>query len=368
MKDKKDKKQNDNPYACRRGTVGGQAVLEGVMMKSRDRYSVAVRLENGDIDVTNEKFVPIRTKYKVLGWPFIRGVVNFVEMMKLSYKTLEISAKAMGIDEEAEESKFEKWLREKFGKGLMDVLMVLSTVIGLVLGLGLFFFLPIVVTKGIDTLSGGNLGWFKNLIEGFIKIGIFVAYLALVSLMKDIRRTFEYHGAEHKSIFCYEAGEELTPENVKKFKRFHPRCGTSFMFVMLLIGILFYSLPIFTWTSSVIRLLTKLIFLPVIVALGYEFIMYAGKHDNLFVKILSQPGLWMQRITTREPDETQIEVAIAALKSALPNEFPDFKVEKKTAQPAEGETAGGDNPAITADPAPSDAVNTVNKPANEAAG
>lgn len=330
----KNKEKNDSGLSCRKGTVGGQAVLEGVMMKSRERYSVAVRLENGDIDITNEKYVALKSKYKILGAPLIRGVVNFVEMMRLSYKTLEISARAMGIDEETEDSKFEKWLRVKFGKGIMDVIMVVSTVLGLALGIGLFFFLPILATKGIDALAGGSLGWIRNLVEGAIKIALFVGYIALVSLMKDIRRTFEYHGAEHKSIYCYESGEELTPENVKKYKRFHPRCGTSFLIVMLLISILLYSLPIFTWDNALLRMLTKLIFLPVLVSLGYEFIMYAGRHDNILVKILSQPGMWMQRITTREPDESQLEVAIAALKSALPEQFPGFKVEKQAASEA----------------------------------
>ncbi len=331
MKNKKEEKN------CRLGTVGGQAVLEGVMMKNGDRYSVAVRLENGSIDVANEKFVALKSKYKILGLPLIRGVVNFIEMMKLSFKTLEISAHAMGIDDEVEDSKVEKWLRDKFGRGIMDVIMVISTILGLAIGIGLFFFLPIIATKGIDALSGGSLGLMRNLVEGFIKIALFVGYIALVSLMPDIRRTFEYHGAEHKSIFCYEAGEELTALNVRKFTRFHPRCGTSFLIVMLLISILFYSLPIFTWDNALLRMLTKLLFMPVIIALGYEFIRYAGKHENLFTKIMSQPGLWMQRITTREPDDKQLEVAITALKSALPEEFPDFKVESET-QPEKIET------------------------------
>ncbi|HHW24182.1 MAG TPA: DUF1385 domain-containing protein [Bacillota bacterium] len=323
------KNKPQDPKSRRIGTVGGQAVLEGVMMKSKDRYSVAVRLEDGDIDITSERLVPLKNKYKILGWPLIRGVVNFGEMLALSYKTLEISARATGVEDEASETKFEKWLREKFGRGIVDVIMVISTILGVGLGLGLFFFLPSLVTKGIDILSGGSLGLARNLIEGVIKIGIFVGYIALVSLIPDIRRTFEYHGAEHKSIFCYESGEELTIENVKKYSRFHPRCGTSFLIVMLLISVLLYSLPIFTWDNMLLRMLTKLIFLPLLVALGYEFIRYAGRHDNALVRALSAPGLWMQRLTTREPDERQIEVAIAALKSALPEEFPGFSPEKK---------------------------------------
>lgn len=323
MKDK-----TKNAESCRIGSVGGQAVLEGVMMKSRDRYSVAVRKEDGEIDITTNRLVPLKNKYKILGWPLIRGVVNFGEMMSLSYKTLEISARAMGIDDESSETKFEKWLREKFGKGILDVIMVISTVLGVALGVGLFFFLPILVTKGIDALAGGSLGFVRNLIEAIIKMGIFVGYIVLVSLMPDIRRTFEYHGAEHKSIFCYENGEELTPENVRKYTRFHPRCGTSFLIVMLLISVLLYSLPIFTWDNMLLRMLTKIIFLPVLVSVGYEFIRYAGRHNNLLVRILSKPGLWMQRLTTREPDDAQLEVAIAALKAALPEEFPDFTIRK----------------------------------------
>ena len=312
----------------RLGVVGGQAVLEGVMMRHKNRYSVSVRRENGEIVTENREFISIRKKVKILNIPIIRGAVNFIEMMILSYKTLSISAEAYGIDEEEEESKFEKWLRTKFGKSIMDIVMVISTVLGLVLGVGIFFFLPIFMTKGVDHLTGGNLGWFKNLVEGVIKVLIFVAYLWGVSVMSEIKRTFEYHGAEHKSIFCYEAGEELTPENAKKFKRFHPRCGTSFMFVMIAISILIYSLPFVTWDSVIIRFATKLAMLPIVVGVGYEFLMYAGKHDNRLVRALSAPGLWMQRITTREPDLEQLAVAIEALKSSMPEEFPEHSVDK----------------------------------------
>lgn len=307
----------------RLNTVGGQAVLEGVMMKSKERYSVAVRKEDGSVAVRNDTFTSVRKKIKILNIPVIRGAVNFVETMILSFKTLMMSAEAMGL-EELEDSKFEKWLNKHFGKSIMNIIMGLSMVLGLALGLGLFFFLPIFITKTIDNAAGQNLGWFKNAIEGFMKIFIFIAYLWLVSLMKDIRRTFEYHGAEHKSIFCYESGEELTTENVKKFKRFHPRCGTSLMFVMLFISILIFSLPFVTWDNMFLRMATKIVMLPIVVGVGYEFIMYAGKHsDNIILKILSAPGLWIQRITTREPDLEQIEIAITALKNSMPSVFPE---------------------------------------------
>ncbi len=311
-----------NKTACPRlGSVGGEALIEGIMMKSRDRYSIAVRREDGSISITNKIFTSVRKKHKILDIPIIRGVVNMVETMILSFKCLAVSADAIGLEEE--ETKFEKWLKKRFGKSIVDFIMVIASVLGFALGFGLFFFLPVTVTKWIDSLAGGQLGWFKNLIEGVIKIVIFVSYLALVSLMKDIRRTFEYHGAEHKSIFCYESGEELTVENVKKYKRFHPRCGTSFMFVILIISILIFSLPFVTWDNMLLRVLTKVCLLPVVIGLGYEFIMIAGKHPNAITRLLSAPGLLMQRITTREPDDQQIEIAITALKNALPEEFPE---------------------------------------------
>ena len=204
--------------------------------------------------------------------------------------------------------------------------MIISAVLGIALGVGLFFFVPMLVTKGLDHLLGGTLGWFKNVIEGIIRIGIFVCYVWLVSFMKDIRRTFQYHGAEHKTIFCYEQGLELTVENVKKQSRFHPRCGTSFIFVILILSVIVASF--ITWDSLLVRLCIKLPMLPLVVGVGFEFIMYAGKHDNLFTKILSAPGLWMQRMTTKEPDDAQIEIAIAAVKYTLKDEYPDFRVEE----------------------------------------
>lgn len=310
----------ENKKNCRLGTVGGQAVIEGVMMKSRERYSVAVRMPDDSIKITNKPFVSARKKIKILNIPLIRGIANFVEMMLLSYKTLSISTEAFGLEED-EESKFEKWLKEKFGKSVFDFVMVISMILGVALGFGLFFYLPIFITKTIDSATGNNISWGKSIIEGIIKIAIFVIYIWIVSFMKDIRRTFEYHGAEHKSIFCYESGEALTVENVKKHTRFHPRCGTSFIFVILIISIISSSL--ITWENSILRMIIKVLLLPVVVGLGYEFIMYAGKHDNPFIKIVSWPGLLMQRLTTQEPDEKQIEVAITALKNALPEEFPE---------------------------------------------
>lgn len=303
----------------RLGKVGGQAVLEGVMMRSGENVSVSVRAEDGTVQTKDSEFVSIRKKHKILDIPIVRGVVSFVESMKMSFGTMNDSVNLLGIEEE--ETKFEKWLKKKFGASILDVLMPIAMILGVALALGLFVFLPALIGRGVSYLFGGDIGVWQSVIEGVMKVVIFVIYMLLVSMMKDIRRTFEYHGAEHKSIFCYESGEELTVENVKKHSRFHPRCGTSFMFVMILIGIILgFFIPFETvW----LRTLCKILLLPITMGIGYEFLMYAGKHDNLLIRALSAPGLWMQRITTKEPDEKQIEVAIASLKHALPDEFPD---------------------------------------------
>ncbi len=331
-------KKGKEPKNPRLGVVGGQAVLEGVMMKHGERYSVAVRKSDGTVEVVNDRHVSLRKKHKIFNLPLIRGVVNMIEMMVLSVKTLNTSAEMYGLEDEnapaEDESKFEKWMKKKFGdkaeKVLLNAVMVIGVVLGIALAVGLFIFLPSLLSGLINNhLANGKLGIWRNVIEGVLKVIIFIAYLALCSLMKDMRRTFEYHGAEHKSIFCYEAGEELTPENVKKYRRFHPRCGTSFMFVIIIIGILISMLPIVPVDNSLLRTGVKLLLLPLVVGLGFEFIMFAGKHDNPVTRLLSAPGLLMQRITTREPSLEQIEVAIHALKSSMPNEFPDYVCPEK---------------------------------------
>lgn len=317
---------------CRLGKVGGQAVLEGVMMKSGDSVALAVRKEDGTIALKKSTFVSARKKNKFWNIPLIRGCVNMVEMMRLSFTTLNDSAQMLGIDDTQPESKFEKWLDKKFGDKLMNVVMTIGMVLGIILSVGLFMILPNVATMGLNKLvtsGGGTLPSFvQNLISGVIRIIIFMVYLLLVSLMKDIRRTFEYHGAEHKSVACYEAGLELTPENAATCTRFHPRCGTSFIFVILIISILVTSFINWnTWPQWAI-IGTKLLMLPVIVGIGFEFLMFAGKHPNPVTRILSAPGLWMQRITTKEPDASQLEVAITALKNAMPEEFPEVLAEE----------------------------------------
>lgn len=327
----------ENKIASRLGKVGGQAVLDGVMMKSGNNVAVSVRREDGTISSDVSTFTSVRKKHKIFNIPIVRGIVNFIEMLSLSMSTLNTSADLSGIAEMEEESKFEKWLREKFGKSMLDFVMAIATFLGIALAIVIFFLAPNFIAAKINGIIPIDQVW-QGVIASVIKIIIFVLYIYLVSFMKDIKRTFEYHGAEHKSIFCYEAGEELTVENVKKYKRFHPRCGTSFMFVMLALGmilsvavraIITYGIG-FTIESTALHTLfytgiNLVILLPLIVGIGYEFLMYAGKHDSVIVKVLSAPGLWMQRLTTREPNDKQIEVAIRSLKLAMPDEFPEEK-------------------------------------------
>ena len=319
--------EKKNDLSCRLGRVGGQAVLEGVMMKAGDRTVTSCRKPDGTIYVHDDTFTSIRTKNKFLNLPIIRGVVNFIEMMKLSVGTMTAAADALGFEEE-EETKFEKWLKKHFGARLVDFIMLIGMVLGLGLSLLLFLFLPNFLASILDTYAfGGALGVWTAVIEGLLKVAIFLAYLWAVSLMPDIKRTFMYHGAEHKSIACFEAGGELTPERAKEFTRFHPRCGTSFMFLTILIGIfagffiktMIPGLPLLAYTCI------RLGILPILMGLGYEVIRLAGKHDNIATRIMSAPGLWAQRLTTKEPTEDMLEIAITSLKCALRDEFPEFR-------------------------------------------
>ena len=328
---KKKNEQSSCPFADRLGKVGGQAVLEGVMMKAGKRMVTTCRKEDGSLVVTDDNFVSLREKHKILDLPLVRGVVSFAESMIMSFKTLGASADALGLEEE-EPSKFEKWLSEKVGANLTDVVMVVSLILGLGLSGVLFVFLPIWITAGINFLLDlvFNITMpdaVSAILEGFMKMGIFVGYLTAVSFMPDIKRTFMYHGAEHKSIACFEAGEELTPENAKKHTRFHPRCGTSFMFFMIFLGI-FAGLIIKTVIPGldfIAYTFIRILILPILMGLGYEFIRFAGKHPSWLTRALSAPGLWMQRITTKEPDEGMLEVAITSLKCALRDDYPEFQ-------------------------------------------
>lgn len=312
-------KDKECKKGCFKTQIGGQALIEGVMMRGPEVAAMAVRLPNGEMDVEQWELKPAKWYNKT---PLIRGPVNFVTSMVDGYKCLSKSAdKSMqGIEEEP--SKFEKWLTDKLGGKLMAIIMVVASVLGVALALGLFMWLPALITKGLSAILPDIMAMdiVKNLIEGILKILIFIGYIALTSLLKDIRRTYEYHGAEHKTIACYEAGEELTVENVKKHRRFHPRCGTSFMFLVLFISVLVNTVFRVPWGSLWVRVPIKLAVLPVVVAIAYEIIKLAGRYDNILTKIVSAPGLLIQRLTTREPDASQIECAIAAFMPCIPKE------------------------------------------------
>ena len=332
------KKKKENLSCSRLGKVGGQAVLEGVMMRSGDRWCLAVRESGGGIAKRNGEYVSLRKKNKFCNIPIIRGVINFVEMLRLSMSMLTASAEMIGVETDEPESKFEKWVNDKFGDKIMGIVTAIGSVLGVVLSVGLFIFLPTFVTKLIlgENQAAGTFQPLRSLIEGILKIAIFVLYIFLVGLMPDIKRTFKYHGAEHKSVACYEKGLDLTPENAKPCTRFHPRCGTSFIFVMLILSIVIGIFIPFN-DMPLLRTAAKILVLPITVGLGFEFIMYAGRHNNVLVKILSAPGLWMQRLTTKEPDESMLEVAIAALKGAIPDEFPPEENAEETGEIAEAE-------------------------------
>ena len=372
---KRNKDKNCSDAGCRLGKVGGQAVLEGVMMKAGTRTVTTCRKEDGSIVVNDDNFVSVRKKHKFLNIPILRGVINFVEMMSLSYKTLEASADALGIEEE--DGKVERWLKKHFGIGLVEVLMVFAMILGLALSVALFMFLPNLVADLINRLvlhlGGNDLGPWLSVIAGVTKIMIFLGYLWAVTLMPDIKRTFMYHGAEHKTIACFEAGDELTPENAMKHKRFHPRCGTSFMFIMILLGVIigFVIRYLFPGKNSLIYTGISLLTLPFLMGIGFEFIMFAGKHDNIFTRIVSAPGLWVQRLTTKEPTADMLEIAIISTKCALRDEFPEFmeffnnreweKKEESAEAQIEAEDASDDpteevpTENINADPEPTEA-------------
>lgn len=316
----------DSKITERLGKVGGQAVLEGVMMKAGTRAVTTCRKEDGSIFVNDDTFVSVRDKYKILNMPIIRGVINFVEMMILSFRTLGASADALELDDEKDKQK-----KAEGKKTTTDFVMILGLILGVALAVTLFILLPGLISDFAAFLLKRFAGYetgatLKAVIEGSAKVLIFIAYLALVSLMPEIKRTFMYHGAEHKSIACFEAGAELTPENAKQYTRFHPRCGTSFMFVMILLGIVVGIIlnNVFPNLNRFALSAIRLLILPIVVGLGYEFIRFAGKHDNKVTRALSAPGLWMQRITTREPTEDMLEIAIISLKCALRDDFPDF--------------------------------------------
>ena len=294
--------------------------MEGVMMRGPYKTTVAVRKPDGEIEKKVEEN-GVKTRSKSFRLPIVRGCVNFIDSLVIGMKALMFSAEFIDLEEEEEsESKFDQWLERKFGDKIKDIVIYVAIAISLVMSVGLFMVLPTFLTRLVEAIPAikpvTQSHAFTSIFEGVIRMAIFLVYMVLVSQMKDIRRVYEYHGAEHKTIACYEAGEELTVENVKKFPRFHPRCGTSFLlFVMIISIIIFTLLP---KTGVILRVLMRLALLPVVAGLSYEVIKWAGRSKSKAVCTLSKPGLWLQKLTTREPDESQIEVAIESMKPCIP--------------------------------------------------
>ena len=379
---------------CKKTSIGGQALIEGIMMRGPHKTVMAVRNSDGEIVTENMITKQLKDKYKILGWPIIRGAVSMVESMLFGYKALMKSAELSDMLDEEEtekEPKKEKKNKKKAAKTeptaenevtaeveetaetesadeaevtaeveetaetepaaesesadeteatadkkdgkkesvLMTVIGAISMVLGIGLAVALFIYLPNLLFGYVNSLTGEKITAFQATFEGVLKILIFIIYVAIVSQMKDIKRVFMYHGAEHKTIFCYEHGKELTVENVRTERRFHPRCGTSFLILMLIVSIVFYSIIAKIFPSIAanrfIWMTLKIVCLPIIVGLGYELIKLCGRHDNFFTRIIAAPGVWVQRLTTKEPDDSMIEVAITAMSAVIPENDEDDK-------------------------------------------
>lgn len=294
--------------------IGGQAVMEGIMMRNGSEYSVAVRKENGEIEVKKETYKGVGSKCKLFRLPFIRGIFSFVDSLVLGMKSLNYSASLFMEDgEEEEPGRFEKWLQKKFGDKAEKVIMDLTMVISIILAMGIFMVFPTWVSTLMKPLLGNGI-WMA-LFEGVLRIAIFIAYVGLISLMPDIKRTYMYHGAEHKCINCIEHGLPLTVENVMKSSKEHKRCGTSFLLIVMVISILFFLVirPETLW----LRLVSRILLIPVIAGVSFEFLRLAGNSDNPVVNLLSKPGLMLQGLTTKEPDEKMAEVAICAVEAVF---------------------------------------------------
>ncbi len=315
---------------------GGQAVIEGVMMKGKSIYATAVRTSEGKIVVDEKRNETILGKYKIFGYPVFRGISAFLDSLIIGTKILMQSAILAGEDTDEEEvGKLEKKLMDKFGDKLNDYLMYFSVAVSMIIAVVLFFMLPVWLGSFFGNYITGT--YLLGVIEGLIRIAIFLIYIFAISQMKDIQRVFEYHGAEHKTINCFEAGESLTCENVKRHTRMHKRCGTSFMLIVMVVSMIIF---IFIRTDNIwMRMLSRIVLVPFVSGISYEIIKWAGRSDSLLVKIVSAPGMCLQRLTTAEPDDSEIECAIVALVSVLkyeePEAVPEYTAEWECLNPEE---------------------------------
>jgi uncharacterized protein YqhQ len=294
--------------------IGGQAVIEGVMMKNGDEYATAVRKPDGTIEVKKDSYVSMGEKVKFFSLPLVRGVFSFADSMILGMRALTFSASFFEDDEEdMEPSKFEKFLEKIFGEKMEKALMSMVMVFSVVMAICIFMVLPMFLASIFQRFINSHT--VMAILEGVIRIGIFVAYIKLVSRMDDIKRTFMYHGAEHKCINCLEHGKELTVENVRNSSKEHKRCGTSFLLIVMIISILFFM--VVQVNTIPLRVLSRVVLIPVIAGVSYEFLRLAGRSDSKLVNLLSRPGMWMQELTTKEPDDSMIEVGIASVEAVF---------------------------------------------------
>lgn len=303
----------------RRTTIGGQALIEGIFMMGPERSAIVVRGKDGLVEKVDEVKMP-KERCKVLGWPLIRGVVSFGTSLKRGVSALMFSADYYPEEEgEApqEPGKLDRWIEEKVGTERAEkILMGFTMVLGILMPIGLFILLPTLLAGLLDPVIGSGI--LRNLLEGALRILIFLGFIWLTSKQKDMKRVFAYHGAEHKTIHCYEAGEKLTVENVRRFPRQHPRCGTSFLFVVMIVSILVFSLV--QWSNPWVRMALRIALLPVVVGISYEINRFAGRYDNWLTRALRAPGMWLQLLTTNEPDDGMMEVGIRSLQLVIPRE------------------------------------------------
>ncbi len=294
--------------------VGGQAVIEGVMMRGNNGIATAVRKKSGEINIDFEQYVPMSKRNKVYSLPVIRGFMTYIDSLVVGIKILNKSAEEFEeYDSDEEPSKFDMFLEKLFKDKYTEIVVVISLIISLALTLGIFYLLPNMITN-IFTKIGLNNSILLNIIESIIRISILIGYLSLISLQKDVKRLFKYHGAEHKTIYCYENNEKLTVENARKYSTLHPRCGTSFIFVVFFVSLIVYLF--LGWQHGIMRIVTRILLLPLISGISYELIRLMARKENAILKMIAFPGLMFQKITTKEPSDDMLEVAIAALKKA----------------------------------------------------
>ena len=302
-----------------RTSIGGQALIEGILMRGPKKQAIVCRTAEGLVEKVDELKL-LKDKYPIFGWPFIRGCVTFIDSMIKGMQALTYSAELVPVEDQ-EPDKLDQWIEKHFeAEKASKIVIGTAVVLGIALALFLFIFLPTLIVGLIKPLTQNLV--IRNLSEGVVKIIILLAYMRLCCCVSDVKRLFSYHGAEHKTIFCYEHGEELTVENVRKYTRFHPRCGSSFMILMLLLGIIIgFFIP---FSNPFLRTFCKLLCLPIVVSIGYELIKLCGKYDNVLTRIIAAPGLWFQRLTVKEPTDKMMEAAIAAMKAVIPENGEDI--------------------------------------------